>query len=600
MIRNLLVLADGTELAAGTPGRNALRSLQWTHTLNAGTDLTPGSACADSLEAEIWVQPGSSPGIAAGDVLTLYRLGAEGGRTLAGTFTAEKPTRQSRDLYRVTAYDFMARTERDLSPWLREHQGDFPLTLDALVQAVAAACGLTLANSLPRNGSYQVAAFYADGLTGRQLLQWAAQAAGCFVHCDAAGALAFGWYADCRGDHSLYPGGAADPALGAAAPYRQDGLSYEDYAAAPIDKVQIRQSGSDVGVIYPPDAGGDNALVVEGNLLLTTQTASALEPVARALYQAARSWPAYTPCTVRAFGDCPAAAGELLYLDAPDGRRLTTCLMTAVYTAEGVRLESTGNPRRDCVDAVNERKYANLQGRMLELQASVDGLTVKAADLAGDYTELNQTVEGLQLHVVTDGQIRTAFAADDASVTIRSGSIAFTSNTLVVDSDNFQLDAGGNVSITGDFYSRDGSGNDLSIYDGLAYFTARRANGTSYNTVVISRSVSGSPCGILDVWGIAADGTANPQVRLRGGLTDGSISLYNAYGTEQGYLTAGEGNVSWLAGGLDVRGEHGVQSKYGSIGNLRIDALGVGTGAVQTVYWKWDGTLGAYVLSTSP
>ena len=59
-------------------------------------------------------------------------------------------------------------------------------------------------------------------------------------------------------------------------------LSYEDYTTAPIDKVQIRQSDDDVGVIYPPDEAGTNALVLQGNLLLATQTADALRPVARA------------------------------------------------------------------------------------------------------------------------------------------------------------------------------------------------------------------------------------------------------------------------------------------------------------------------------
>lgn len=112
MIRNLLVLPDGTELSAGTPGQNALRSLQWTHTVNAGTDLTPGSACADSLEAELWVEPGGEPGIAAGDELTLYRVSDGGTRTKAGVFTAEKPTRSKRNLYRVLAYDRMVRTEK--------------------------------------------------------------------------------------------------------------------------------------------------------------------------------------------------------------------------------------------------------------------------------------------------------------------------------------------------------------------------------------------------------------------------------------------------------------------------------------------------------
>ena len=597
MMQYLLVLPDGTELSAGTPGQNALRSLQWTHTVNAGTDLTPGSACADSLEAELWVEPGQSPGITAGQELTLYRV--EGGaRTRLGIFIAESPVRGKRNLYRLTAYDRMVNTEQDLSPWLRERQGDFPMTLDAFVQQVAEACGVPLAGALPRNGSYAVQAFYADGLTGRQLLQWAAQAAGCFVHCNADGALEFGWYTDARGVHSLVPGAEAAPDLGTAVPYREDGLAYEDYTAAPIDKVQIRQSDSDVGVIFPAEETGTNALVLQGNLLLTARSDEALRPVARALYEAAAAWPAYTPCTVSAFAACPVTAGEHLYVVTPGGQRLETCVMSAVYTAGETRLESTGNPRRDSVAAVNSSRL-NLQGKLLEIQADIDGLRVKAGDLSGDYSELRQTMEELSFSVVKDGEIRSKFAADDTSVTIESGVITFASNTLVVESDNFHLDKSGNVQITGSFYSKNSNGNSVNLANGIASFYARDSSGESYPTTIITRTAGANPCGWLDVYGRSATGAVNAQVRLMGSTTDGSIHLYNAFGTEQAYLTSGESSVSWLAGGLDVRGQHGVQAYYGSIGSLAITNLGVNGGAIQKVYWKWDPNLGAYVLSTS-
>ena len=597
MMQYLLILPDGTELSAGTPGQNALRSLQWTHTVNAGTDLTPGSACADSLEAELWVEPGQSPGITAGQELTLYRV--EGGaRTRLGIFIAESPVRGKRNLYRLTAYDRMVNTEQDLSPWLRERQGDFPMTLDAFVQQVAEACGVPLAGTLPRNGSYAVQAFYADGLTGRQLLQWAAQAAGCFVHCNADGALEFGWYTDARGVHSLVPGAEAAPDLGTAVPYREDGLAYEDYTAAPIDKVQIRQSDSDVGVIFPAEETGTNALVLQGNLLLTARSDEALRPVARALYEAAAAWPAYTPCTVSAFAACPVTSGEHLYVVTPGGQRLETCVMSAVYTAGETRLESTGNPRRDSVAAVNSSRL-NLQGKLLEIQADIDGLRVKAGDLSGDYSELRQTMEELSFSVVKDGEIRSKFAADDTSVTIESGVITFASNTLVVESDNFHLDKSGNVQITGSFYSKNSNGNSVNLANGIASFYARDSSGESYPTTIITRTAGANPCGWLDVYGRSATGAVNAQVRLMGSTTDGSIHLYNAFGTEQAYLTSGESSVSWLAGGLDVRGQHGVQAYYGSIGSLAITNLGVNGGAIQKVYWKWDPNLGAYVLSTS-
>lgn len=597
MIQYLLVLPDGSEFSSGTPGRNALRSLQWTHTVNAGTDLTPGSACADSLEAELWVQPGGSPGLAAGQEVTLYRV--EGAaRTKLGIFVAETPTRGKRNVYRLTAYDRMVNTERDLSDWLRDRQEAFPMTLDTFVQQVADACGVPLAGSLPRNGSYRVRAFYADGLTGRQLLQWAAQAAGCYVHCNADGALTFGWYTDARGSLSLTPGSAAAAELGTAVPYREDGLAYEDYETAPIDKVQIRQSDADVGVIWPAEETGTNTLVIQGNLLLTADSDESLRPVAQALYEAAAAWGGYTPCTVSAFADCPVTAGQRVWVVTPGGKRLETWVMSAVCSASETRLEATGNARRDSVAAVNGGRL-NLQGKMLEMKATIDGLSVKAGDLSGDYSELRQTMDELSVTVVKDGEIRSKFAADDTSVTIQSGVITFASNSLVVDSDNFQLDRQGNVQITGSFHSNAANGNQVNLSDGIASFYARDSSGKSYPTTIITRSTASNPCGILDIYGRSSGGAVNTQVRLQGGLTDGSIHLYNAFGTEQAVLTSGEGNVSWLAGGLDVRGQHGVQAYYGSIGRLAISELGVNGGAIQPVYWKWDGSLAAYVLSTS-
>ena len=567
MIRNLLVLPDGTELSAGTPGQNALRSLQWTHTVNAGTDLTPGSACADSLEAELWVEPGGEPGIAAGDELTLYRVIDGGARTKAGVFTAEKPTRSKRNLYRVLAYDRMVCTEKDLSDWLREAQGSFPMTLDTLVRQVAARCGVTLANSLPRNGSYQVQAFYSDGITGRQLLQWAAQAAGCYLHCNADGALAFGWYTDARGSHSLGPGAAADAELGTVQPYRQDGLSYEDYTTALIDKVQIRQSDTDVGVIYPAGEAGTNALVIQGNLLLTSGSDETLRPVAQALYTAARGWAAYTPCTVSAFADCAATAGELVYLRTPTGRRLQTYLMSAVVSAGETRLESTGNPWRDSVAAVNGSRL-NANGKLLEISATIDGLNVKAGDLQDNYTQLQQTVEGLDLTVVKDGEVRTAFAADDASVTISSGVITFASNTLEVKSDNFQLSKNGEVSANGSFTSVNDKAKARMATGSL--LLSRSVSDTDHLCVAIWSMGNNGPLGSVDVYGTGADGSAITQVVSQGSFTGGIVTLMDAAHNRNITLDGGHGCV-WCT---DLQCSGSKQRVVGTtFGTLGLNAL---------------------------
>lgn len=182
---------------------------------------------------------------------------------------------------------------------------------------------------------------------------------------------------------------------------------------------------------------------------------------------------------------------------------------------------------------------------------------------------------------------------------LAGGGAVFNNDSIQINSENFKLDSSGNVSITGSFYSTTSNGNSVNLSDGIASFYAQDSSGESYPTTIITRTANANPCGWLDVYGRSANGDVNPQIRLLGSTTDGSIHIYNAFGTEQVYLTSGETSVSWFAGGLDVRGQHGVQANYGSIGSLAITNLGVNGGAIQKVYWKWVPDLNAYVLSTS-
>lgn len=451
--KHLLVLADGTEIGSGQVGDNAVRSVSYTQTVADDTDLAPGAACACKLEIELWVQPGHALRITSGTEMTCYRLDAAGGREKIGVFRAVKPTKASRNTYKVYAYDEVSRLDGIQSTWLRSIQGQFPMSLWAFAQAVAARCGVTIANTaLPANGSYQVQAFYADDLTGRQLLAWVAQAAGCFLRANADGALEFAWYAD-RRDIVIGPGeGAAASTLladstgallqeadgyyllaAAAAdadgvtPYYDGTLSYEDYTCATIDKVQIRQSSDDVGVVFPAGETGTNALTIEGNLLLTTSTDAALRPVAQALYAQMQSVE-YTPCTVRIPAAQAAAlglgAGQIVRVQDARGRVFDTWIMSASWSADGVTLESTGNASRDGSAATNQQIYKNLTGKMLEIRTSVDGLELKASELQGDYTELLLEVEGISATVsAQDGRLATLELTVDGIETTVSGKI---------------------------------------------------------------------------------------------------------------------------------------------------------------------------------
>ena len=399
MYYSVLLLPNGTELKGGEAG-STLKALTLHTAVNAGQEFTIGSAFSDYIEAEIWADPGGSLQITAGDALTLYRQDDAGNRTKVGVFYAEKPTRTKRNSYKVTAYDTMSKLDADFSGWLRANQAQFPKTIWQLVQLACQRAGVTLASSsLPINGSYSVQAFYADDLTCRQIISWAAEAAGCYAHMNADGKLQFLTYTDKRRTAKITPDGASNSTA-----YYADSLSYEDYTVKAIEKVQIRQSDSDVGVIYPDSTTATNTYAVQGNLLLTTGTEANLKTVAQNLYNVLKSV-TYTPCKVAVPSGSGLACGQIVHVKDARGREFDTYLMSATISSGKASFESVGSASRESSSAVNSQSYKNLTGKMLEIKTSVDGLTVTASELSGNYSELKQTVDGLSAEVKKDTKI---------------------------------------------------------------------------------------------------------------------------------------------------------------------------------------------------
>ena len=399
MYYSVLRLPNGTELKGGEAG-STLKALTLHTAVNAGQEFTIGSAFSDYIEAEIWADPGGSLQITAGDALTYYRQDDAGNRTKVGVFYAEKPTRTKRNSYKVTAYDTMSKLDADFSGWLRANQAQFPKTIWQLVQLACQRAGVALASSsLPINGSYSVQAFYADDLTCRQIISWAAEAAGCYAHMNADGKLQFLTYTDKRSTAKITPDGASNSTA-----YYADSLSYEDYTVKAIEKVQIRQSDSDVGVIYPDSTTATNTYAVQGNLLLTTGTEANLKTVAQNLYNVLKSV-TYTPCKVAVPSGSGLACGQIVHVKDARGREFDTYLMSATISSGKASFESVGSASRESSSAVNSQSYKNLTGKMLEIKTSVDGLEVKASDLTGKYTDLKATVDGLSSEVKKDTKI---------------------------------------------------------------------------------------------------------------------------------------------------------------------------------------------------
>lgn len=491
MLQPILTLPSGTELKGGSPG-SAVKSLTLHTAVNAGQEFTIGSAFSDYLEAEIWADPDGSLQITAGEALTYYRQDDAGNRTKVGVFYAEKPTRTKRNSYKVTAYDTMSKLDADFSGWLHANQAQFPKTIWQLVQLACQRAGVALASSsLPINGSYSVQAFYADDLTCRQIISWAAEAAGCYAHMNADGKLQFLTYTDKRSTAKITPDGASNSTA-----YYADSLSYEDYTVKAIEKVQIRQSVSDVGVIYPDSTTATNTYAVQGNLLLTTGTEANLKSVVQNLYNVLKNV-TYTPCKVSVPSSSGLACGQIVHVKDARGREFDTYLMNATISSGKASFESVGSASRESSSAVNSQIYKNLTGKMLEIKTSVDGLEVKASDLTGKYTDLKATVDGISSEVKKDTKIPGG-------------------NNIIVGTDdwnNATLDAGGNdlskkgtYTISGESVRVTNKAQNTRFHFG-ADKTLVIAKGMTYCASVLYKLNSGTDSLFLQFETEASDGT---------------------------------------------------------------------------------------------
>lgn len=521
MLQPILTLPSGTELKGGSPG-SAVKNLTLHTAVNAGKEFTIGSAFSDYIEAEIWADPGGSLQITAGDALTYYRQDDAGNRTKVGVFYAEKPTRTKRNSYKVTAYDTMSKLDTDFSGWLHANQAQFPKTIWQLVQLACQRAGVTLASSsLPINGSYSVQAFYADDLTCRQIISWAAEAAGCYAHMNADGKLQFLTYTDKRSTAKITPDGASNSTA-----YYADSLSYEDYTVKAIEKVQIRQSDSDVGVIYPDSTTATNTYAVQGNLLLTTGTEANLKTVVQNLYNVLKNV-TYTPCKVSVPSSSGLACGQIVHVKDARGREFDTYLMSATISSGKASFKSVGSASRESSSAVNSQSYKNLTGKMLEIKTSVDGLEVKASDLTGKYTDLKATVDGLSSEVKKDTKITGG-------------------GNLILGSESFKnaaLQGGGTVEYNDDGSATVTNSNSLKIFD-FNTTSTRIVKGVTLCISVMYKQVSGKDAFYLDIHYSHANGSRyytsiKPADQIKIEQSDGWVLRYGTWTPKDNYILTG-------------------------------------------------------------
>ena len=435
MLRNKLVRSDGSIIDS-----SVILSCEYTEEVNSSTNLTLGDVTASELSVEIL----STQVVQQDEVLTYYII-EDGVETKIGVFNAEKPTVATRTSMKFSAYDNMAKTEKNFSGWLRENQNLFPMSLLSLAGYACSYCGLALATmDLPYVGMY-VNAFYADDITCRQVLSWIGSIAGRFIRANTAGEVEFAWYRDASnisllpykattsgamvavvddgkgnvniesGDITVTDDGEGNVNLVAenlavltsdtgvtfdtykSFPYFQGNMTYENYTTDPVERVQINHSEDDVGVIYPADVDG-NCFTISGNMLLGTLQTADVRMIASDLYAQLKNV-SYVPCSVTIPKTIQVRAGDIINVVDSNERTFSTYVMKVEVTPGGTKLTSTGDKSYGSNVAVASEKYSNLTGKILEVQKDIDGLRVKNEDLQGKLSGLELTTEHFKTYV---------------------------------------------------------------------------------------------------------------------------------------------------------------------------------------------------------
>ena len=434
MLRNKLVRSDGSIIDS-----SVIISCEFTEEVNSSANLSVGDVTSSELNLEIL----STDLVEQDEVLTYYII-EDDVETLIGVFNAEKPTVASRTSVKFSAYDNIAKAEKVFSGWLRDNQSMFPMTLGALVTEACEYCGLALATTAFPQSDIEINAFYADDITCRQILSWASAMAGRFVRADSNGMIEFAWYADASnvlvapssvvdttavnatddgkgnvtlmgnitevtddGEGNVYveiPGvkalannGVVSLVAEMALPYKYGGLSYEVYTTDLIERVQIKHSDDDVGVIYPADGDG-NCFTVRGNMLLGACSVENITKVATSLYNQLRTI-SYVPAKVSMPRTISIRAGDIITIRDPNGTEVKTYVMKVAITPSGTNVESTGSKSYDSNAAVAYEKYTNLTGKVLEIKKTIDGLMIKNEDLEGKVSGLEMTTESFKTYV---------------------------------------------------------------------------------------------------------------------------------------------------------------------------------------------------------
>lgn len=178
--------------------------------------------------------------------------------------------------------------------------------------------------------------------------------------------------------------------------YRSNNSTAQEYLVDYIDKVQIRTTDDDIGVIYGP---GSNALIVQGNYLLYGMSESVLNGIAKNIYNKVKNI-TYTPAEIKTLvSDLSVNLGDTITLNTNSGMIIRSYAMKNVLSGIQIFQQTiSANGDKERAETVEDTNVSikELKYKSTELKKSIDGVSSKVTEIATDLSKNYSTTTDMK------------------------------------------------------------------------------------------------------------------------------------------------------------------------------------------------------------
>ena len=372
-MKNKLVFSSGITITDS----NIRGGVKYTQNINPNTDFTFGCASSAEIVFDYDNRNNDVSQYIEDGVFNYYIQQAnDTDWRLIGKFYIQS-SEVKKNLITIRAYDAMIKTEAYIDSFIDGLT--FPLTTTSLFTKLCSFLGVSCGGIDPGlvNTTFKIQDnFQAINITGRQVIQYIAEACAGYAVADTNGAI-------CIKDYEFVN-------------TELNNSNYVSYTKAnyTVDRVEgltIRTTQDDIGVSQGATEG--NIYIIQNNPLFYAENDSQLRNVSYNLYQKILIMNGYVPASLNLLQDFGLKCGQIFKIN---GNRFI--LMKKEITASGTTFECYGNKQR-------EKQESNLNSEIVALRGKTNELY---RDLEQTKSTLTDTANGLKSQITqTASDIRT-------------------------------------------------------------------------------------------------------------------------------------------------------------------------------------------------